>query len=222
MGQLLEIIIFAVLAAYFLMRLWSVLGKNTPEDEERQRNKAKLSEDLDNVVPMPGRKAPPQTVQDVEDENDVLPAGIREGVRQIVLRDPDFDLKEFLQGAKIAHEMILTAFAKGDLETLENLLEPEMFKAFSKTIKAREKKEQSMETTVEKVERIEADSIRVDGDEAKITVRIRSRQIIVIYDKDGVIIDNEAKISNLMTDVWVFKKFLAKEEPNWYLESTHG
>lgn len=223
MGQLLEIIVFAILAAYFLMRLWSVLGKNTPEDEERRRNRReKIMENTDNVVPMPGRKQPPQPVQDVEDVNDVLPAGIREGVRQITQKDPSFDLRDFLEGARVAHGMVLTAFAKGDRETLKDLLTPATFKTFVKTIEERENKGQSMETVVEKVDRLEADSIRVEGDDAKITVRIRSQQVIVIYDRSGEIIDNPAKIANSMTDVWVFKKSLKSEEPNWYLDSTHG
>ena len=59
------------------------------------------------------------------------------GFEKLVQADPSFLPKEFLEGAKLAYEMIVEAFAKGDKPALKNLLSREVFDGFSKAIDSR-------------------------------------------------------------------------------------
>ena len=93
------------------------------------------------------------------------------------------DKKEFLRGAEIAYESILTSFASGDLIKLKNLLASNMFSNFSDAIKSRNKEELNRihiywykRSSVEKYEKIK--------DNLFATVKFVAEVISVKKDKD--------------------------------------
>jgi predicted lipid-binding transport protein (Tim44 family) len=219
MNQFVEILFFALLAGYLVFRLWSVLGRENPDDYER-RNKKFLrpdeDEQVDNVIPLHDRH-PPRDKNYVDDE---FTAGVREGIRQLQSLEPSFQIEAFLKGARRAYQMIIEVFSKGDKKALEELLSPEVFQQFSKAIEDREKNHQEVDVQIESIDKMDIDQINVQENKAHITVRYRSRQIIITKDKQGVVIDNPAEISVPITDIWTFSRTIGAENPNWILTAT--
>ena len=127
------------------------------------------------------------------------------------------DKKEFLKGAEIAYETILTSFSTGDLIKLKSLLSPTMFSNFSDAIKARNKDNIKSEftfigvkeSTVEKYEKIK--------DNLFATVKFVAEVISVKKDKDDKIIEGNPDKIKFVTDSWKFTKNINNKSPNWYL-----
>ena len=120
--QFLDIILFAAVAAFLVLRLRGVLGRRngneqTPKyDPFRKRNAEETGEDK--VIALPDRKASAET-QDAGKAAEGAEAGTLEhGLTQIQLADRNFEPEGFIGGAKVAFEMIVTAFAGGDTKTL--------------------------------------------------------------------------------------------------------
>ena len=126
------------------------------------------------------------------------------------------DKKEFLKGAEIAYESILTAFANGDLIKLKSLLATNMFSNFSEAIKLRNKETlnqnshlQIKESSVEKYEKIK--------DNLFATVKFVAEVISVKRDKENKIIEGNPDKIKFVTDSWKFTKNVNNKSPNWYL-----
>ena len=125
--------------------------------------------------------------------------------------------KEFLRGAEIAYESILTSFSSGDLIKLKALLSPNMFSNFSDAIKSRNKENIKSEFTfigvkessVEKYERIK--------DNLFATVKFVAEVISVKRDKENKIIEGNPDKIKFVTDSWKFTKNINNKSPNWYL-----
>ena len=138
------------LAIVVLFRLRQVLGTRTGRERtplQRQREAAPAKAGDENVVPMRPRPAP-ETDEDLARAARKLEAEITQfahgddkvaaGLKAIADADGSFSPKSFLEGAKSAYEMIVTAFAAGDRQTLKNLLEKDVYDGFERVIKDRE------------------------------------------------------------------------------------
>lgn len=222
MGQLFEIMFFAALSAYIFYRLWSVMGQETDEDlDRRERGQRPLDRDdeEDNVISMSQKRR--SSVVDTEDSDEaVLKVGAREGLKKLRQIEPQFVLKDFLTGSKAAYEMIIGAFSKGDIKTLQTLLTEKTYQQFKKAIEQQAADETVTKTSIERIDRADIDSIEVVDDSARITVRYHSRQIIVTQKANGDIIDNPAEISIPITDIWTFTRQLNNPSPIWLLMAT--
>ena len=133
-----DIILFAMIAAFLVYRLGSVLGKRTGHERQSREPFGRLGgkesaaeTGNDNVIAIPQREAPPQ-----EEEPDT-PLGA--ALTQIKLADSSFTRKGFLEGARAAFEMVITAFALGDMKTLRSLLSQEVYDNFAEAIRTRER-----------------------------------------------------------------------------------
>jgi len=221
MGPLFELLFFAMLSAYIFYRLWAVLGQETEADEERREEKRKKLEAIleDNVIQLPQKKTI-EIAGNIDEEN--LKSGVREALANLKRVDPTFDFAKFIKGSKKAYEMINQAFAESDLETLKLLLSPKVYDVFVSEINDRQERGESFEITIERFDRVDVDAIEINGDNVFITVRFRTHQIPVTTDKSGVIIENQAKISIPVTEIWTFNRNLSSSEPNWYLVKTQA
>ncbi|MBW8309674.1 MAG: Tim44/TimA family putative adaptor protein [Candidatus Paracaedibacteraceae bacterium] len=216
-----ELIFFALLSAYIFYRLWSVLGQETDADKERREQKKRQFEAMidDNVVPLQTRRSKERSME-IEEED--LKPGVREGLRILRESDPSFNFSHFLKGAKGAYEMVSEAFAKGELETLKLLLLPKVYEAFAHEVAERQRRGESYEVTIEQFDRVDVDAIEIHGEDAIITVRFRSRQVMVTKNSAGEIIENQAQISIPVTEIWTFTRMIGSTEPNWYLSRTQN
>ena len=137
--QFLDIILFALVAGFLILRLRSVLGRR---DGHQGRNpdpfsaRPKPEPADDKVVQLPDRNDRPIDATATPGEPAAAagtPKGpLEAGLTQIAVADPRFDPQEFVSGARIAFELILTAFASGDREALKPLLSPEVYGNFDR------------------------------------------------------------------------------------------
>ena len=227
-----NLMILALAVAIFL-RLRSVLGRRTGNERPpydpytaRSGNEARGN---DNVVSLP--RQPSQAKSgDPEPglvEERLKPVATKDtplynSLRDIVVADPSFEPQRFLGGAQMAYEMIITAFAQGDRETLRPLLSEEVMEGFSAAIADREAKGQSMSTTLIGIDKMAFTDASLKGKIARVTTRIDSQMISATYDKDGNLIDGDPNKVAHVVDVWTFERPVDANNPNWTLVATES
>jgi len=222
----LDIILFALIAAFLVLRLRSVLGRRDghqgptwdPFGTSSRRDRAD-----DNVVRLPDRSDPPaddEMAPALEDEPSDAATPMEAGLAQIKIADPQFDSNEFVSGTRIAFEMVLVSFAVGDTDTLRPLLSPEVFGNFSQSILDREQAGETMETTLVGIRTAELVEAYMAGRTAHLTVKFVSEQIMVVRDEAGEVIEGDPTVVTQVTDFWTFTRDTRNRDPNWILVAT--
>ena len=226
-GGFFEIILFAMVAAFLVLRLRSVLGRRT--GHERQRDLFRAHRDAktaasDNVVALPDRdKSERDKGERAREESGATEtASVSAGVSAIRAADPSFDLGAFQKGARAAFEMIVSAFAAGDPSALRPLLSPEVFEGFAEAIKTRKAARETLETRLVSIKAAEPVEARLDGRHAVITVRFVSDQINVTRAADGSVVDGDPDHIVERSDNWTFSRDTRARDPNWLLIGTQS
>ncbi len=232
-----------VVAVVAIIKLRSLLGRRTEEDDSRiQRkreaamNKQVQTQQSDKVVALPRRdrevEAAGTTVSVAEVEERIKAfAGsntlLAERLTDILKLDPQFDPDTFLRGAKQAYEMIVTAFAEGNRRTLRDLLSADVFDSFSRAISEREQQNHVIDQSfvgINKADVLEAE-VSPKGI-ASVTVRFVSQLISATRDKTGEIIDGDDSRVTDVTDIWTFSRDISSKEArrnlNWKLVGTQA
>lgn len=221
--QFLDIILFAMIAAFLVLRLRSVLGKRTGHQRRVEnplaRRTAQETKPSDNVVELPDRsRGERDAAFEAVDESDPLAAGLT----QIRIADSSFDPQAFVDGARSAFEMIVQAYAESDTKTLRNMLNDEVYGNFSDAIKEREKAGETLETTVISIKSADILEARVEGRTAFVTVKFVSEQVNVTRDKSGEAVDGDPNRVTNVTDLWTFARNTRARDPNWTLVETRS
>jgi predicted lipid-binding transport protein (Tim44 family) len=224
-------IIFLIIAVVIFMRLGSVLGRRTgnqpsPYEQPRVKPPAGAARN-DNVVALPPRERGSTAAADAPDLKPLAPyaaAGtpLHDGLTAIANDDPDFDPDHFIAGAKAAYEMIVTAFAQGDRQTLKNLLAPEVYDGFVNAIAEREKKEHKAELTFVGIEEVKMTNAELDGRVARISLRFVAELISCTRDKDGKVLEGDPTEVQTIRDAWTFARDISSRDPNWKLVATES
>ena len=187
----LDIILLGMIAGFIILRLRSILGRKTGHESKVYPNFAEKK------FTMPKNDAEPS-----KQNLDVL-----EGK----------DKKEFLRGAEIAYESVLTSFATGDLIKLKALLSPNMFSNFSDAIKARNKENIKSEFTFIGVKESSVENYEKIKDNLFATVKFVAEVISVKKDKENKIIEGNPDKIKFVTDSWKFTRNIKQKDLNWYL-----
>ena len=186
-----DIILLGMIAGFIILRLRSILGRKTGHESKVYPGFAEKE-----------FKMPKNDIKPIKQNLDILEGN---------------DKKEFLRGAEIAYESILTSFANGDLIKLKSLLSSSMFSNFSEAIKSRNKEGIKSEFTfigikessVEKYERIK--------DNLFVKVKFIAEVISVKKDKENKIIEGNPDKIKFVTDSWKFTRNIKQKDLNWYL-----
>lgn len=215
-----EIILFAMVAAFLVYRLRSVLGKRTGHEHRRSDGfgapGASSESGNDNVIALPDRDSD-------EVELEIEPdSPIAAGVTQIKIADPSFEVGPFVKGAQTAFEMIVNAYATGDGKTLNTLLSPEVYENFASAIRARELANNSQESTLVGVESAEVVEAEMRDHDAVVTVKFVSEQINATVDANGEVVDGDRNAVVTVTDIWSFARDTRSPDPNWKLVATRS
>lgn len=200
--HLLEIILFASIAAFFLLRLYSVLGKRTGHS------------------PRPEAASPDAPTAPSEPAPHIRPAftgPAAAGMEDIRRRDAAFDPNGFVEGARKAYEMIIAAYADGDREALGGLLTSEVHMRYAASIDAREEAGHRQVSDLIRVARAEIEHAAMDGDVAKVSVLFESDLASGLTDADGATIDGDPTRINRVREVWTFQRDVTASNPNWLL-----
>ncbi|MBN9362276.1 MULTISPECIES: Tim44/TimA family putative adaptor protein [unclassified Devosia] len=220
------------LAIVVLFRLRQVLGTRTGRERtplQRQREAAPAKAGDENVVPMRPRPAP-ETDEDLARAARKLEAEITQfahgddkvaaGLKAIADADGSFSPKSFLEGAKSAYEMIVTAFAAGDRQTLKNLLEKDVYDGFERVIKDREAAGHKVDFTFVGLPKIEISDAELDKRAANVTIRFHAEVVSATRDKDGNLLEGNADQVTNIADEWTFARNPKSRDPNWKLVAT--
>ncbi len=232
-------IVFAVLAAFVVWKLRSVLGtRNGAEKPPRdpfasrapgrffgsRRGDAGSGETGNRVIPLPGAAEPPVATAPAKDDRwkPYAEPGSKAwaGLDAIAAADPAFAVKPFTEGAKSAYEMIVTAFAEGNREVLRNLLAPEVFESFTAALAEREKRGEKVTTTFVSIDRVMIDDAGLNRRTAEIKIRFTSEMITATRDQGGTVIDGSPDKVVQIDDIWTFARDTGSRDPNWKLAAT--
>lgn len=225
--QFIDIIILAMVAGFIGLRLRNVLGRRTghepgrdsPPEQAYSRGSANSS---DNVVTLPsaGQRRGRNGALDIEPAYQGTP--MEAGIVQIKMADPAFGVDRFLEGAAKAFEMSVTAYARGDTDTLRPLLSDDVYAEFASAIQEREERGETMETELVILKPPKAESIVVEGTRATIEVRFQSEQVNIIKNSAGEVVDGDREHVDSVTDIWSFARDLSSRDPNWILVATRS
>ncbi len=217
-----DIVFFAMVAAFLILRLRSVLGRRTGNEKperwtSRQSQTQQRGEAPDNVARLPDRNRPATDVAPLDLSN---ASPVDKGLAQIHAADPSFEPRSFAEGARGAFEMIVGAYAQGDTATLRPLLADEVYENFAAAIKSRQQAKQILETTLVGIKSADVTDARMDGRNALVTVKFVSEQINVTRDAAGTVVEGDPQQIATVTDVWTFSRNTRSRDPNWLLVAT--
>lgn len=219
--QFIDIILFAMVAAFLVLRLRSVLGRRDGHEGGKPDPlgpRAKGQDNDNNVVQLPDSGESADDLPPGIDGDDPLAAGIM----ALKAADPGFDHQEFLSGSRIAFEVILGAYADGDAKGLKPLLSPEVFANFNKAITDREKAGESMEDTLVGINKVDIMEAYMEDSVAFVTVKYMSEQVNVVRDADNNVVSGDANTVVEVTDFWTFSRDTKARDPNWSLVATRS
>jgi predicted lipid-binding transport protein (Tim44 family) len=200
--QVLEIVVFAVIAGILVFRLRSVLGRRTGNERRRDLPFSRSATPANPVPPAAADAAAPRLSSGAD------------------VADSAFDSAAFLSGARGAFEIIVAAFAAGDQATLQPLLSPDVFRSFSDAIAARERAKEKQETKIVAIKSADIVQNRVEGGTALVTVKFVSDQILVTRDAAGTVLEGDPNNAVEHTDLWTFSRPTRSPDPNWTLIAT--
>lgn len=223
-------IFFLVAAVVIFLQLRNVLGRRTGNEKppfdpysRRESTESVPTPDRGKVVTLPRRDGSEGEDGPYAQVDAFTPAGpLNQSLRRVVDGDPSFSPNEFVNGAKLAYEMIVVAFADGDRKTLKNLLSREVYEGFDAAISERESKGEVVKSNFVGIEKADIVSAEVKDQEVNITIRIISQLISATYDKDGNLIDGDAEAVAEVNDIWTFARDVRSRDPNWKLIATES
>ena len=128
--------------------------------------------------------------------------------------------KQFLNGANIAYERIITSFANGDKKLLKGLIGKGLFEDFSEVIDERKKKELKYETTFIGLKSSKILEFKKIENIYKVTVNFVSEIITCVKDKNNQVIEGNPDTIKTVNDIWKFSKNMWSQDPTWYLVET--
>ena len=220
---------FLVAAVLIFLQLRSVLGRRTGHEKPpadpfsaRQSIKTTGSEE-EKVVTLPRRETVDEEQRWVEVDAIAKPGTeLNEGLRRLIKADPSFRPKDFLNGARMAYEMIVMAFADGDRKTLKGLLSKEVYDGFNAAITEREARGEVIKSTFVGIDKTDFLQATVKDQEELITLKIVSQLISATYDRDNKIVDGDAETVGEVIDIWTFARDIRSRDPNWKLVATES
>ena len=214
--QYLDIILFAMIAGFLVLRLRSVLGRRTGNERRREgfiRAPARISEKAGTAGENgQGGGVVPLAAKPMD--------AVARGLDRIRRADPGFDPEHFVGGARAAFEIVVGAFATGDKAALRPLLADEVYQPFAATIAEREAAEEKLETRIVRLDNLDITAAELSGQTARITVKFVSQQINVTRASDGSIVDGDPGHPVEKTDNWTFARDTRSTDPNWVLTAT--
>ena len=185
-----DIILLGMIAGFIILRLRSILGRKTGHETKVYPGFS------DRKFSIPKNEAKP-----IKQNHDVL-----EGNNK----------KEFLKGAELAYETILTSFASGDLKKSKSLLTVGMNKNFTGAIEARHNEHIKSEFTFIGIKESSVEKYEKIRDDLSATVKFVA-EVISVKKKDNKIIEGNPDKIKFVTDIWKFTRNIKNKSPNWYL-----
>lgn len=214
-SPIIQLLVLAGIAVFLILRLRSVLG--TREGFEKpplpQKPQGPTRRDFDVI-----EGGPDTDITDfVDEESDQAKA-----LAAMKRVEPEFNVREFISGARGAYEMIVMGFEKGDLDGIQPLLADDVFEAFVDVVADREDKGLTIEAEFVGIRESTIADATYDEDLglAEITIRFVGELTSVVRDEGGDIVEGSPNTIKRQKDTWSFARNMGDENPNWKLVAT--
>ena len=225
-GEIVEIVILAMIAAFLGLRLYSVLGRRPEQNDEQLARRMEPTDGL-----RPARPADPRGAPRIDEKPGVPPRAAeqqavgfipvaQDGIQAIVTADRRFDIGQFLGGARGAYGMILEAFWRGDKEELSQLCERDVYEGFAASIDAREAAGETLNNRLIRIEEATIVAANYAAPFARITVRFAADIAAVTRNAEGQVVAGSLNDAVQSRDLWTFKRDLTSRDPDWLLDET--
>jgi predicted lipid-binding transport protein (Tim44 family) len=217
-GFPIDLILFAMVAAFLVLRLRSVLGKRQGYErppaapgvpEARSTRIEAVTEDI----------APART----DGARRVLPPApslAGQNLLRIAAADPGFEPNAFLDGAEGAFRMVVAAFAQGDRQTLRSLLSDDTYAGFEQAVTARENAGESQRTEIRAMQELAIEGAALIDTTAEVTVRFVSDQVNITTKNQEIVAGADAVTE--VIDIWSFQRDVSQKDPTWKLTATRS
>ncbi len=225
-------IIFALLAAFVVWKLRSVLGSRSGTEKPPRNPFARRapgafetprSETPVQAITLPGAAETPVDAPGKDEKwkpYAELGSGAWKGLDSIAAADPSFAIQPFAAGAKSAYEMIIVAFAEANRDILRNLLSADVYRGFAAALDEREKRGEKLSTTFVSIDALKVEDAMLQGRTAKIKVYFTSQMTTVTRDSNGAVVDGDPDKVIKVDDIWTFARETGSRDPNWKLCAT--
>jgi len=190
--EYIDIILLAMIAGFIFLRLRGILGKKTGFEEDINSNFQ-------------------QETAEVKQEKKFNPETFDDNAK-----------KEFLKGAQVAYETIVTNFSKGKLKDIKSLLDLNVYEQFNSALNERKSKDYLSDTTFIGINSAEIKDHKLNKNMLEVTVEFVSEIISCIKDKENKIISGDPEKVKKVHDVWKFSKDSRSNNPNWLLIDTQA
>ncbi len=214
-SAVIQLLVLAGIAIFLILRLKNVLG--TRDGFEKP------------PIAAPVKRSSRGNLEVIEggadrDIIDHVKEGSKEALALTAMKvaEPEFNVSEFLNGARGAYEMILMAFEHGDMDQIKPFLSEDVFETFSGVVEAREKQGLNIEATFIGVRELSLSGANFDegSREGEVTVKFVGEMTSVVRDKAGEIVEGNKNEVKRQKDVWTFARKLGANDPNWQLVAT--
>lgn len=216
-NSLIQLLVLAGVAIFLILKLRSVLG--TRDGFEKP----------DDPKPLPGSTQNRRGFEVIEggpdrDITDHASEGsdAARALAAMKLIEPSFNVSGFLQGARGAYEMILSAFAKGELDRIRPFLSPEVAESFAGVIADRKARGLILTSELLGIRELALHGAEFNRatNEAEISVRFVGEVISATRDTAGAVVDGDPKHARKQKDIWTFARTMGANDPNWQLVAT--
>ena len=215
-----DIVLFAMIAAFLILRLRSVLGKhrNSGEGKSNFGLHTLTQSHKTEKQPAEGDSKEESKIepQNSEKDNDGL------DLAEIKGAIPGFEKGDFLAGVRAAFEIIVNSFSSGDKEKLAGLLSDEVFNNFSSAITDRERLGHVSESSLIRIIDTVLLEANISDGSVLLTVKILSEQINATKGEQGEVVDGNPDLVLEVADIWTFSKEIESPDPNWRLVATRS
>lgn len=215
-NSIIQLLVLAGIAIFLILKLRNVLG--TRDGFEGQPQPAplpsgKTRRDFEVIEGGPDR-----------DITDHTPEGSdsAKALAAMKLVEPSFSVSGFLQGARGAYEMILTSFAKGEMDKIRPFLAPDVEQSFEAVLADRKARGLTVSSDFIGLRELALQSAQFDRSDntAEITVRFVGELVSATRDNAGQVIEGDPKSARKQRDIWTFERKMGADDPNWQLVAT--
>ena len=209
-----ELLILLGIALFLIFRLRNVLG--TREGFEKPQAPAPISKKSPDFQVIEG--GPDSDIIDHVDANSEMV----ETLTSVKRVDPNFKLAEFLNGARAAYEMILMGFERGEIDDIRSFLSEEVAQTFDEVVQQRQNQGILIEAEFAGIREMKLQAVTFDNSNnvAELTVMFIGELMSVAKNKDGDVIEGDAKEVKRQKDIWTFSKDMSLSDPNRRLVAT--
>ncbi len=210
-----DILVFAVIAALLLGRLWSVFGTRNDGEPQRQNPFAPSVKKEDEPVEAPSAASKLQIAPPP-------PNSLEGGLAQVKAVDTAFDEKAFLQEARDIFTSVVGAYAAGRLMNVSEFLSPGLMSHFQQALDARAAAGHVAQTRISRIKEAEVLSAKAEGARAFVTVRFISDQENILRDSKGGVVGGAAGKYEEVTDTWTLARDTNLPGAKWTVVETKG